>query len=498
MTAAGDNRTVTALPWPVRIADEDDFADAQAVHVVWEITLACNLGCSHCGSRAGLRRPDELTTAECLALIDQLPSVGTRHVTLIGGEAFLRRDWLELIRAIRAQEIGCSMQSGGLHLTRSRLEAAADAGLQSVGLSLDGFPDLHDELRGRKGSFAAAVSALEAAAELGLSPSVNTQLTRGIVPYLRDFADFLMDHGVRSWQVQLTVPAGRAADRPELIVQPFDLVELMPMLADIFRAGVARGMLVQPGNNIGFFGPYEEMWRGFGAPGVHYVGCNAGITGFGIEADGTIKGCPSLSTELYAAGSVRDTPLKELVRLSRVRQRAPAPSTEVWGRCAQCYYASVCDGGCTWMASSLSGRAGNNPYCHHRALDLRRVGLRERVTMASAAPGLPFDHAMFKIHVEEVSRPAGDAAIEVSDEDTAARLAELPSWAGREAPSDGGAPSRIPEQLEACGRCRRHVFGSETVCPHCDADLAAAQRERAWWMERGSRIAQELLATLGR
>jgi hypothetical protein len=35
-------------------------------YVVWEITLACDLACGHCGSRAGRARPDELSTTEAL------------------------------------------------------------------------------------------------------------------------------------------------------------------------------------------------------------------------------------------------------------------------------------------------------------------------------------------------------------------------------------------------------------------------------------------------
>ena len=40
--------------------------------VVWEITFACNMRCIHCGTAAGKRRPDELTTVEALNLIDDL------------------------------------------------------------------------------------------------------------------------------------------------------------------------------------------------------------------------------------------------------------------------------------------------------------------------------------------------------------------------------------------------------------------------------------------
>jgi hypothetical protein len=55
------------------------------IYAVWEVTLACDLACRHCGSRAGKERPDELTTAEALDLIDQMARLGVKEVTLIGG-----------------------------------------------------------------------------------------------------------------------------------------------------------------------------------------------------------------------------------------------------------------------------------------------------------------------------------------------------------------------------------------------------------------------------
>src|SRR5215218_3036149 len=145
---------------PTRYLSSRDRAAFTPVHAVWEITLACDLKCNHCGSRAGKRRPDELSTEECLDLVRQLARLGTREVTIIGGEAYLRRDWLEIIREVRALGMDCTLQTGGLHLTEKRIREAAGAGLQAVGVSIDGLPKLHDRLRGVKGSFDAAFSAL--------------------------------------------------------------------------------------------------------------------------------------------------------------------------------------------------------------------------------------------------------------------------------------------------------------------------------------------------
>ena len=44
-------------------------------HAVWEITLKCNLACSHCGSRAGDARTNELSTSEALDMVRQLADV---------------------------------------------------------------------------------------------------------------------------------------------------------------------------------------------------------------------------------------------------------------------------------------------------------------------------------------------------------------------------------------------------------------------------------------
>jgi MoaA/NifB/PqqE/SkfB family radical SAM enzyme len=37
------------LPKPARIRTDDDYRNFVPVHVVWEITLACDLKCLHCG-----------------------------------------------------------------------------------------------------------------------------------------------------------------------------------------------------------------------------------------------------------------------------------------------------------------------------------------------------------------------------------------------------------------------------------------------------------------
>src|SRR5215472_577654 len=122
-------------PPPLAAASRAVDRSVRPIYAVWELTLRCDLACRHCSSRAGRPRQNELTTSEALSLVADLAELGVLEVTLIGGEAYLRDDWLELVRAIRHHGMECTMVTGGRGLTGERARAAKDAGLISVSVS---------------------------------------------------------------------------------------------------------------------------------------------------------------------------------------------------------------------------------------------------------------------------------------------------------------------------------------------------------------------------
>ncbi len=385
------------------LASESRAADqVRPIYAVWEITLRCDLACVHCGSRAGRARPDELDTAACLDLVDQMADMGVREVTLIGGEAYLRDDWLDIVRALRRRGLQASMTTGGRGLTSELASAAAAAGLQSASVSLDGMEATHDRLRGVRGSYQSALQALANLRAAGIDICVNTQVNRLSMPELPAILETVIAVGGRAWQVQLTAAMGRAADQPDLLPQPFDLLELFPMLAELKGRCDNAGVRLWPGNNLGYFGPHESVLRGT-MPRGHMASCGAGRSTLGIEADGAIKGCPSLQTNPWTGGNIRDASLRDIwERAAPLRYTRDRTVDELWGFCRTCYYADTCRAGCTWTAFSLFGKPGNNPLCHHRALEFQRQGKRERLVPVAPAPGEPFDNGRFDILIEEI------------------------------------------------------------------------------------------------
>ncbi|MFO0575886.1 MAG: radical SAM protein [Polyangia bacterium] len=377
-------------------------------YVVWELTLRCDQPCTHCGSRAGESRPNELSTDEALGVVRELMALSAREVVLIGGEAYLHPGFLQILAALRAAGIRPTMTTGGRGITAELAAQMAAAGLHSVSVSIDGLERTHDLMRAGRGSFASATAALGHLRRAGLLTAANTNVNRFNQGDLEALYEHLVVQGICAWQVQLTAPLGRAADRPDLILQPYDLLALVPRIAALKERAFRDGVSLMPGNNLGYFGPEEALLRSPHRGGRdHFAGCQAGRFVLGLESDGGVKGCPSLQSAPYVGGNVRERPLRELWHTSPRIAFARARTVEdLWGFCRTCRFAEVCLGGCTFTAHALLGRPGNNPYCHYRARELARAGQRERLVFRAPPPGTPFDSGLFEL-ITEPLQPGG-------------------------------------------------------------------------------------------
>ncbi|MEH1951333.1 MAG: nif11-class peptide radical SAM maturase 3 [Nostoc sp.] len=393
-------------------------------YAVWEITLKCNLACSHCGSRAGHERANELSPEEALDLVKQMAEVGIKEVTLIGGEAFLRPDWLEIAKAINEAGMLCGMTTGGYGISLETAQKMKSAGIRTVSVSIDGLEATHDRLRGKKGSWKYAFKTMSHLREVGISFGCNTQINRLSAPEFPCIYECIRDAGARAWQVQLTVPMGNAADNADILLQPHELLDIYPMLARVARRAYQEGVQLQAGNNIGYYGPYERLLRGRGKEHdfSFWQGCGAGLSTLGIEADGAIKGCPSLPTTAYTGGNIREQTLHDIIEGAEelrfnLGAGTPEGTKHLWGFCKTCEYAELCRGGCSWTAHVFFNKRGNNPYCHHRALVHAKQGMRERVVPKVKAQGLPFDNGEFELIVEPTDTllPANDRLHFIAD-----------------------------------------------------------------------------------
>jgi MoaA/NifB/PqqE/SkfB family radical SAM enzyme len=159
----------------------------------------------------------------------------------------------------------CTMTTGGFGISARLAARIAGAGITLVSVSIDGLEQVHDHLRGRSGSWLSALEAIHNLSAAGLVVVCNSQLNR-LTPQLPALYLTLKDAGIRGWQVQITAPMGRAADDSSILFQPPEIVDLHTVLGRIARRAEEDGIEFLPANNVGYFSPYERIFRSHGHP----------------------------------------------------------------------------------------------------------------------------------------------------------------------------------------------------------------------------------------
>jgi len=329
---------------------------------VWEVTLACDSRCMHCGSAAGHARSDELGTDEGLGLIKELGKLGCESVTLSGGEPLTRPDWPILAGAIAEQGMRLELISNGLR-AEAQVDQLVAADFFGITFSVDGPHRIHDRLRGVPGAFERLLKAAVRLRSRNQRVGAVTQVNRLNLHHLSEIHRLLVEHGFSGWQVQLTIPNGRARERSdELCLLPEALPELEAELVRLSRQGP---LFVQAADNIGYMSPCEPILRGGGrGSGGFFHGCQAGLSVVGITSHGKIRGCLSMPSS-FDEGSLRERSLEQIWRDPKAfaYNRSFRPDA-LQGACKDCPFGTLCRGGCRSLvwSTAADGNSGNR-YC---------------------------------------------------------------------------------------------------------------------------------------
>lgn len=336
----------------------DNGFDGFPLVVGWELTLGCNLRCTHCGSSAGQARPNELTTREALDLCDQFPDLLVQEVDFTGGEPLLRADWPDIIERLIGQKIQVNLLTNGLELDEGTVTRLKQVGVSCLGISLDGLEATHDRIRNRKGSFAAIRRSIGIAVRAGLPLNVITTVNALNLPELPALADLLSSWGVDAWRPQPLFPSGRATSHADLMIGRREILELGQFIRNQrhrqqeLKVIYADGMQFADEDR-----PPERPW----------TGCSAGISTCGITSDGKVKGCLSLPDEIVE-GNLRERRLWEIWFDPDAFGYTRGFSEDQLGEnCRDCPKSADCKGGCSVNSYCCTGRFHNDPLCFYRA-----------------------------------------------------------------------------------------------------------------------------------
>jgi radical SAM protein with 4Fe4S-binding SPASM domain len=325
--------------------------------VAYELTLRCNMRCIHCGSAAGQPRPQEIPTQTWNQTTRELADLGTKKISLLGGEPLLHPDWYTIAATMNDHGIMPSIVTNAWIITPDIVSQLRELEFRTVAISIDGgTPTTHDSIRQCPGSFAKCLETIPLLTDAGINVSIVTTINTKNFPELPLLRDRLLNTGV-AWQLQLATRIGRCPH--DLVLPKEDFYAAALFIADTRKRYSIKELPIVGAHCFGYNSGI--------LPNINilptWIGCQAGISNLGIQSDGSIKGCLSLSPA-FIEGNITTTSLTSLwtnpASFAYNRRYTPDNLTE---SCTDCRFGAACKGGCLCVSASETGKPHADPYC---------------------------------------------------------------------------------------------------------------------------------------
>src|SRR5271166_2815486 len=153
------------------------------ISIAYEVSWLCNLECTYCDRHTPMAQ--EMTRDQILKALGEFVELGTRSVSLDGGEPLAHPNVAEIVQFLVERAVEVSMHTNGILVPR-KIETIRK--LKKVKISLDGPRESHDAMRGA-GSFDSAIDAASAARQAG----VRVEFTCSVGRHNADVLDQLLD-----------------------------------------------------------------------------------------------------------------------------------------------------------------------------------------------------------------------------------------------------------------------------------------------------------------
>ncbi len=357
-------------------------ADKKPV-VVWNVTSACNLKCTHCYA-ATEGCPDELETGEALAVIDDLAAFGCPVLLFSGGEPLVRPDILTLAKHAALKGLRVVFSTNGTLIDAEMAAQIKAIGASYAGISIDGMEEVHDRFRACQGAFRQSLAGIRHCREAGVKVGLRVTMTRDNIGEIPAIFDLMESEQVPRICLYHLVYCGRGAEIAghdldhDLRRRTVDLI--IERTRQLHDKGFPVEVLTVDNHCDGPY-LYMRMLRE-GNPRASDVmdllKMNGGnSTGHGLACiswDGTVY--PDQFWRNKPVGNVREKPFSEIwgapeegTLLAQLREK----KKHVTGKCVECRFLDVCGGNFRARAEAVTGDVwGVDPACYLTDEEIRK------------------------------------------------------------------------------------------------------------------------------
>lgn len=267
-----------------------NYVTKRPLIVSFEVTLSCNCNCRHCDI-GGLIKDEKQITPDEYASLTRL--LNPPLVQISGGEPLLRRDIVEIARAVKqsSRAVYLILVTNGALLDESKYLQLHEAGVDQLSVSLD-FPDeRHDAFRRHRGLYRHLDSLIPRLAKFGNGDIIlNTAITRANLREVLPVAN-----KAKEWGVSISYSAYtplRTHDNSYVVSSPEDLAMLRDEILQLIELKKWARHIANPESVL--LGTLRFFERGY------IPNCKAGIRFFVVMPDGAFIPC-SLHRDRYSS-----------------------------------------------------------------------------------------------------------------------------------------------------------------------------------------------------
>lgn len=126
----------------------------KAINSIIFVTYRCTSRCNTCNIWKWADKGSDLTAEKFEQMVDKLYRSGVRTVEIFGGDALLRKDIVNsILKRCSALGLDSFFPTNSNLLDQETAQGLVSGGLGTIYFSIDGINNLHDNIRGVKGTF---------------------------------------------------------------------------------------------------------------------------------------------------------------------------------------------------------------------------------------------------------------------------------------------------------------------------------------------------------
>ncbi|HIG97752.1 MAG TPA: radical SAM protein [Candidatus Aenigmarchaeota archaeon] len=285
------------------------FTEVDGIRVTWETTGRCDLGCAHCSVDA-TKNPCtvDISLDSAKHVLEEAAKAGVTSIYVSGGEPLLWKPVYDTLSYAHDLGIFTSLATNGKYVNMLTASKLKNAKTGKVLVSVDShIPELHDDLRGARGSHEMATRAIKELSDRDMFVRVGHVIWKNSIDHVEEFADSMLTTGAHEIAYNWLIPAGRAKNNPDIAIPNERYGEIGGRLREL-KTKMADRLTI----SYHRFDPMSEKHD-----------CEGGRKFYQITPEGSLTPCSwigKMLPEYTTKTSVYSTPLDELMHSDEIRR----------------------------------------------------------------------------------------------------------------------------------------------------------------------------------